>query len=308
MVILLLLIPGCVGSGCVGGNSDNKERVRQEVSRAFSNEVCPYLFMSQSSGGLGVILRGSLPKGFLQGVEHTSDGRTLRIWNRQRTQYYILDMGEEPRIISTPPGAFLNHDNEVILTCTHLGKAEVTFPDGSQIDFTSFIVDADGQYLCVGGVYWDDDAEVRREAPVTIRAVGAPETVLTTSRMRGIVEKAVCFPDKLYVFVREYPGGNGAGWANYESYDRQAGGLVLTDSGRITTPLSRSDFVLVEDVCPQQRHFLLFANRHAPLSSHCYLLDVKSKDRDDLGATGTQYYTGFLDREVFREVFRGHID
>ena len=86
-----------------------------------------------------------------------------------------------------------------------------------------------------------------------------------------------------------------------EVYSRQGGELFLAESMTIETPLLLSDFVVVEDVCPDQAHAVLFANRHPPLGSRRYLFDMKTQKTHDLGSEAT-HYTGFLDRQVFERL------
>ncbi len=274
---------------------------RKVLSDAFSNKDCPYLFMSGREDRLKTLLGSSLPEGFKGRIGHTSDGRTLRIQDRMRmeTQCYILEAGQAPRIIDTPRGAFLNRDNQVVLRCESFEKGEVFFPNGSSMRLPKFIVDADGQYLCVGGRYFDYEANAVKVVPITIRNVNMPEKILATCRMSGILWRSFCFRDKLYVFVRQYPEGRGAGGMMGEIYHHQGDQLDLLQSIKIEDPLFLSDFVLVDDISPDQAYAIVFANRDAPLGSHCYLFDVKKHTFKDLGSEAVRYYTCFLDQHVF---------
>lgn len=301
-IAVAFLLLGCDGCGGVKGIGDDYTKSRQKaLACTFTSEKCPYLFTPGPRGGIRAILGSSLPEDFM-GLEHTSDGTVLRLPNYERTQYYVLAMGQEPRIIDTPPGAFLNSDNQVALRCEDRGRGDVVFSDGLQMRLPEFELDDDGQYLCVGGTYYDYSTETRGSMPITIRSMHAPEKVLATSSMTGILSKPFCFPDRLYVFARQYPEGNGTGWMACEVYRRQGSELVFTESMKIESPLWLSSWVLVKDVCPDQEHILLYAKRDLPLPSHRYLFDMKTRKTWDLGSASTESFVGFLDRHVFDEL------
>jgi len=85
-IVLMFLLAGC--NGCTADTKQNggaKDIHREALSGAFHNADCPYLFMIGEYRDLEDILGSSLPKDFLAGIEHTSDGRTLRIRNYDRT-------------------------------------------------------------------------------------------------------------------------------------------------------------------------------------------------------------------------------
>src|SRR6056297_3027251 len=84
------------------------------IAKAFSNEQCPHFFEGGRCGGLREILGASLPETIEGGVQHTSDGLTLRFKGYYDTQCYILQAGQTPQVIDAPKGALLDEQNRVI--------------------------------------------------------------------------------------------------------------------------------------------------------------------------------------------------
>ena len=183
-----------------------------------------------------------------------------------------------------------------MLRCEHLGRGEVLFSDGSRMHLPSFVIDADGKYLCVGG----RDYGTPNEVPTTIRSTSEPEKVLAVSNMKGALWRSYCFDDKLYVCVRHYlPAEDGPTSMDCEVYERRGDELVLTDSMTIESPLWLSNYVLIEDICPDQEHALLRASRDMPLGSCSYLLNMRIHKRSRLGHHPYTDDVFFLDRKVF---------
>lgn len=292
IVALLVAFTGCVQDG---GQKGNEPARKQALTGAFRNTECSYLFMPRD---LPAIWPASGNESY-NSYEHTGDGRQLRRWNYGRTKCCLVSVGQESSIMETPPGTFLNAANQSVLRCEDLGRGILLFPNGTQEQMPAFVLDDDGKYLCTGGTYYDSQAELRKEVPITIRSLEAPEKVLATCRMKGILSRAFCYQDRLFVWARQFPEGRGAGWMNYEVFRRQGNDLVLEESKKVDPPMVLSSWVVIEDMCPNQQHALLLVKRDLPLTSHRFLLDLKKNKLSDLGPATTQDYAGFLDPHIF---------
>ncbi|NLW85651.1 MAG: hypothetical protein GXY38_02125 [Planctomycetes bacterium] len=239
VISLPLLLVAC--NGCT---SEIKQSGNAVAPNAASDARCPYLFMSGRNKKLEDVLGSSLPNppssephDHWSVYEHTSDGRILRLFNYGRTKCCVLEAGRKPRIIDTPAGAYLNRDNQVILTCTDLGRGDVLFPNNLHMRLRSFVVDADGQYICIGGAYCNTMTKEDYVVPITIHSVHEPEKILAVCKMNGTLHRSVCFQDKLYVFAHhKVQEAQGVMSMDCEVYHRRGGELAFAESMNIKCP------------------------------------------------------------------------
>jgi len=298
---LRLLVPlvSILGSSCGGGHPGADSRA---PACARGAPECDYLVDDKVFRSLA---HTNLDHPGWVGMEHTADGKVLRFWNYGRTKALVLVAGQGGKLVETPPGAFLNRENSLVCSCKDCSVGELIFPGGRRMTVAAFVVDADGRYLCVGGRYYDYKSGSAREAAITIRSLDAPETVLAKSNMRGTLWKSFCSRDRLYLFVRSFGEEGNEGAMNGEVYAREEGKLRLEGEFAIRSPLAFGRFVVVEDICPDERHALLYVKRDLPLSSRRFLMDMRSKAMRDLGPATTQRYAGFLSPALSRKPVPG---
>jgi len=307
---LVLAVLACLAAGgCPPSpvrHVQGAAQVRKAVLSGFENPPSR-LFISR--GRLSLILEhlGYHPNRYSCGCDRSSDGISVRQWNSGRTEAVVITKGQPARVITTPPGAFLDDRNATIAWRTNdASDHKITFAGGKEVFAPGFRPDSSGRFFCYGGRYYDYEARVGCAMPIRLASVDAPDKILATSRLQGLLAALYVTDAAVFIVVRS----DGGAWPNdltCEEYACQDGGVVRKRQFTLRSP---SRFVGVgvnfvpEDFDPVSRAFLVKVSRDMPLGSNIwYVYDLRTGRFRRVGVF--EGYAGFLDRGIFDRALEG---
>jgi len=196
--------------------------------------------------------------------DHSSDGTSVRLWNYDRTSAVIINKGQQARVISTPPRAFLDDRNDVVAWYGESAEDnKVTFNNGGVLFAPNFSLDSSGRFFCYGGRYYDYAAKTKREMPICIAAVSQTEKPLAMSRIRdGLLEGIYVTKHAVYIMARTWRKGEVRNDLVCEEYTRGQDSLVFRRQFELRSPAKVAAVNFVpEDFDSESCSFLLSVSR-----------------------------------------------
>lgn len=304
LVSSLILFAAWFG-GCGGGckAADTREDVARVVASGFEKEPSR-IFRSGCDPDRVLCLLAYLgynAKTYSHSRDHSSDGTSLRCWNRDRTSAVVITKGQKPRVINTPPWAQLDDRNEAVAWGDLKGEHMWTFQSGKVLFVPNLCLGGGGPLFLFGGPYYDNAAGKMREAPIAVASLEEPEKTLVASKLTGPRPELFAANDAIYIVVRAGTADTGGSLA-FEEYARQGQTLAFKRQFEVRSPDNLSSFITADDFDPLSHSFLISAVRTMPLTllgEPAYLYDATTGKLRKLGSG--LGYTAFLDRHIFDE-------
>ena len=300
VVILMVLLLTANCCCCSPQPPQRGEELVEWISRGFEKPPSR-LFISDGRLAQLVAYLGYDPVKYSIDCDRSTDGTSVRCWNRGRTSAVLIAMAQPARVLSTPAGAFLDDHNDVVAWYgENAGDHKITFRGGKAIFAPNFQLDSTGSYFCYGGIYFDYEANASRTAPVQLASVEDPGRPIVTCQLHGT-------PAGLYVtasvvlVVSRSRTGQMPNVLVCEEYARDNSGLVFRRQFELRSPakLGCVNFV-PEDFDPLSLSLLVKVSRDMPLGSNIwYVYGVKTGWFRKVGVF--EGYAGFIDRHIFDE-------
>ena len=242
------------------------------------------------------------PGTYSYGRDHSTDGASLRCWNRDRTHAVLFATGQPPQVLSIPPRAYLDDQNGFVAAYSGERGRTITFRSGEEISVPCFRPDPSGTFFCYGGRHYDYEAEVPRIEPVKVAQVDNPDAPVVTTGLRGSSPCVYATADAVFVVAERWPtsdtGGNDL---MCEEYAREDTGLVFKRRFAIRYPVRAAFRFVLVDFDPVSSLFLVEACRYKALGRVRYVYGVETGQLQKVGVF--EGYAGFLDRHVFERSF-----
>ncbi|MDY7010446.1 MAG: hypothetical protein SVV80_06790 [Planctomycetota bacterium] len=304
ILLVLLLIGGCSCSPELAKQGENRAQLVSSILSGFERPPSR-LFISRGRQGRILEYLGYDKNNYLRDCDHSSDGTSLRLWNYARTSAVVITKEQQARIISTPPGAFLNDRNDVVAWYGESAEDhKITFRSGKVVFAPNFHLDHSGRFFCYGGGYYDYAAKARREIPIRIATVDDPEKPLATSQIPGGLLEGICVTKHtVYIMARTWPEGKVRNDLVCKEYARDGCDLVFRRQFVLRSPARAATVnFLPEDFDSASCSFLLSVSRDLPLAlilgpKTWYVYEVKTGRFRKVGVF--EGYAGFLDRHIF---------
>jgi len=298
LCLVLLSALGGVGCSSARGREGAPERdLARSVLSGF--EPAPSrLFVAESRLGMLLDRLGYDANLYAYDCDHPSDGTALRCWNRDRTQAVLIRKGQPPRLVTTPPGAFLDDQDHVVAWRSGFGRTEcdakVSLRGGRTIFAPNFRMDADGHYFVYGGDYYDYQANARRTCPIRWARVDRPEGDPVTTGLTGSAAGVFAAGKTLYIVARDDDR------LRCEAYEQDGPTVSRIRSFDLHPPATWAvAWVVPADFDAASRTFLIKVGRDLPPLGGplWYLYDLSGNRFRKVGVF--EGYAGFLDRHLF---------